>query len=241
MSNDDLESLSFVDSSDMDTSKYGDTGLASRSSMGNRGSSVEDAGMVTYFRSANHPTAAFFHVLFKSLAMFTYLCGTWFTSNYILIFVICVLLLACDFWTVKNVTGRLLVGLRWENKIKDDGSNEWVFEAIADTSRIGSVDSTIFWFGLWVSPVLWVVLFVVGILKFNVTWLVIVCVALTLNGINLYGFINCRKGAKKQAENAMNTFVTQGVMLGILSTPGMITGALFGGGGNSGNNGAQQV
>ena len=40
-----------------------------------------------------------------------------------------VLLLAADFWTVKNITGRLLVGLRWWNKVNDDGSSEWVFES----------------------------------------------------------------------------------------------------------------
>ncbi len=28
-----------------------------------------------------------------------------------------VLLLAFDFWTVKNVSGRLLVGLRWWNEV----------------------------------------------------------------------------------------------------------------------------
>jgi len=84
--------------------------------------------------------------------------------------------------------------------------------------------------------ILWVVLFVVGILKFNLAWLVIVCVALTLNGINLYGFVSCRKGAKKQAQNAVNSFMTQGVVSGLLSTPGLITGALFGSGGNNNNN-----
>ena len=138
------------------------------------------------------------------------------------------------------MTGRLLVGLRWENKIKDDGTNEWVYEAISDTSRIGRVDSTIFWTGLWLSPILWVVLFVVGILKFNVTWLVIVCVALTLNGINLYGFVRCRKGAKKQAEQAMTSLMAQGVMGGILSAPGMLTGALFGSNRNNDNVGNAQ-
>lgn len=40
-----------------------------------------------------------------------------------------VLLLAADFWTVKNITGRLLVGLRWWNKVNEDGSSEWVFES----------------------------------------------------------------------------------------------------------------
>ena len=39
------------------------------------------------------------------------------------------LLLAADFWTVKNITGRLLVGLRWWNKVNEDGTSEWVFES----------------------------------------------------------------------------------------------------------------
>ena len=33
-----------------------------------------------------------------------------------------------DFWTVKNVTGRLLVGLRWWNHVDEDGKSHWVFE-----------------------------------------------------------------------------------------------------------------
>eukprot|EP01050_Picozoa_sp_SAG11_P010429 SAG11_NODE_1041_length_6056_cov_5.902468_6_plen_102_part_00 len=33
--------------------------------------------------------------------------------------VLCILLLAMDFWTVKNVSGRLLVGLRWWNEIME--------------------------------------------------------------------------------------------------------------------------
>ncbi len=55
--------------------------------------------------------------------------GWLFTSNFILSFVVIILLLAFDFWTVKNVSGRLLVGLRWWNEIKEDGSNEWIFES----------------------------------------------------------------------------------------------------------------
>lgn len=33
-----------------------------------------------------------------------------------------------DFWLVKNITGRLLVGLRWWNYIDDDGQSHWMFE-----------------------------------------------------------------------------------------------------------------
>jgi hypothetical protein len=49
--------------------------------------------------------------------------------DYVFLFVIVTLLSAFDFWTVKNVTGRLLVGLRWWNDIKDSGENEWIFES----------------------------------------------------------------------------------------------------------------
>ena len=33
-----------------------------------------------------------------------------------------------DFWTVKNITGRLLAGLRWWNHIDEDGKSQWIFE-----------------------------------------------------------------------------------------------------------------
>ena len=46
-----------------------------------------------------------------------------------LVFVVCVLLLAFDFWTVKNVSGRLLVGLRWWSDVAEDGGTRWVFES----------------------------------------------------------------------------------------------------------------
>jgi len=39
------------------------------------------------------------------------------------------MLLAFDFWTVKNISGRLLVGLRWWNEINEDGTNSWLFES----------------------------------------------------------------------------------------------------------------
>lgn len=44
-------------------------------------------------------------------------------------FIIVVLLSALDFWTVKNVTGRLLVGLRWWNDFDESGKEIWRFES----------------------------------------------------------------------------------------------------------------
>lgn len=56
------------------------------------------------------------------------LCG-WFSDSFITNFVVIVLLLSFDFWTVKNVSGRLMVGLRWWNYVDEDGNSHWVFES----------------------------------------------------------------------------------------------------------------
>lgn len=77
----------------------------------------------------SHPLAAFFFLFFRIGAILTYVLGSIFSDNFTLIFVLAILQLAFDFWTVKNVSGRLLVGLRWWNEIQPDGSNKWVFES----------------------------------------------------------------------------------------------------------------
>ncbi|SAM05112.1 hypothetical protein [Absidia glauca] len=82
-----------------------------------------------YFEQSSHPVAALFYILFRLGALLMYLLGSIFTDNFTLVFVVTILLLAFDFWTVKNVSGRLLVGLRWWNEIQEDGTNKWVFES----------------------------------------------------------------------------------------------------------------
>ena len=68
-------------------------------------------------------------MFWKFTTLLAYFIGRYWYGNYVNTFVACVILLAFDFWTVKNVTGRYLVGLRWWNDIKEDGSSEWVFES----------------------------------------------------------------------------------------------------------------
>eukprot|EP00795_Rhopilema_esculentum_P009040 gene9040-16683_t len=76
-----------------------------------------------------HPIAAFFHLLFRVLAIVAYLICGLFSDSFITSFVIIVLLLSFDFWTVKNITGRILVGLRWWNYVDEDGNSKWIFES----------------------------------------------------------------------------------------------------------------
>ena len=104
-----------------------------------------------------------------------------FGFDFIFVCVICILLLAFDFWTVKNVTGRLLVGLRWWNYVKEDGTNEWVFESLENMSEVNANDSRVFWMGLYVPVAVWTGLLVIDTLKlqFQVT-----------NGTTFAGFIS---------------------------------------------------
>ena len=66
---------------------------------------------------------------FASLAVYI-VCGL-FSSSFVTNFVLVVVLLMLDFWTTKNVTGRLLVGLRWWNEVTEEGSN-WRFETLEE-------------------------------------------------------------------------------------------------------------
>eukprot|EP00518_Triparma_eleuthera_P013265 CAMPEP_0182486154 /NCGR_PEP_ID=MMETSP1319-20130603/46525_1 /TAXON_ID=172717 /ORGANISM="Bolidomonas pacifica, Strain RCC208" /LENGTH=153 /DNA_ID=CAMNT_0024688213 /DNA_START=1 /DNA_END=458 /DNA_ORIENTATION=+ len=115
----------------------------------------------------------------------------------------CVLLLACDFWTVKNVTGRLLVGLRWWNNVREDGTNEWRYESLPNREEVSSVDHRIFWFALYSTPVVWMILLVIGLLKLNVQWVIIVLVALVSSGANIIGYYKCKKDANAKFQQLL--------------------------------------
>lgn len=102
-----------------------------------------------FMKNSAHPIPALFHILFKALALTVYLLGgvVEHGTNFITVTVICILLLAADFWVVKNITGRLLVGLRWWAEIEgEDGSEtRWIFEAApSETYVANKFDST--WF-----------------------------------------------------------------------------------------------
>ena len=90
-----------------------------------------------------HPQTVVAHLLFRTLAILSYVFCTVISASFVINFVLLIVLCACDFWTVKNVSGRLLVGLRWRNFVKEDGSNEWVFESkkVRLRSKLGNSQS----------------------------------------------------------------------------------------------------
>ncbi|MEQ2169451.1 hypothetical protein GOODEAATRI_025358 [Goodea atripinnis] len=145
-----------------------------------------------------------------------------------------ILLLSCDFWTVKNVSGRLLVGLRWWNQVDEDGRSRWVFESrkvkmrnlevlhLAQcTSTTGSKTdpqheaaptmldkSRVFWLGLTVCPIFWVIFFFSTIFSLNIKWLAVVIMGLVLQWANLYGYVRCKVGGKSSLRKMAKTYIS---------------------------------
>jgi hypothetical protein len=54
-------------------------------------------------------------------------------------------LVIIDFWVVKNVTGRKLVGLRWWSEVNDKLEDDWYFECHLDKDAVNPFNSKCFW------------------------------------------------------------------------------------------------
>ncbi|OCL04460.1 hypothetical protein AOQ84DRAFT_117054, partial [Glonium stellatum] len=89
------------------------------------------------WRLSSHPITLLTFLFFRISSLLVYLFGLkLFTKNYVLIFIITILLLATDFYYLKNIAGRRLVGLRWWNEADmATGDSRWVFESADPDTR----------------------------------------------------------------------------------------------------------
>lgn len=114
---------------------------------------------------------AFFHSGFKGAQIFCFLMLGLFTSDQILQFVLTTVLIVLDFWTVKNVSGRLLCGLRWWTTIDEDGNEKWFFECydkkFTDTEQRWV---KMFWSTQVGITLFWILVFSFDVLKFSLFW-----------------------------------------------------------------------
>lgn len=116
--------------------------------------------------------------LVASLLM--YLLGLFLISDFVLVFIITILLLAGDFYYLKNIAARRLVGLRWWNEVNNStGESHWVFESAPQPNepggrQVNATDKRFFWLALYAQPGLWVALAIVAIVKLHPIWLTLV-------------------------------------------------------------------
>ncbi|KAL1583834.1 Golgi apparatus membrane protein TVP23 [Cladosporium halotolerans] len=151
------------------------------------------------WRLSAHPITLVTFLGFRAASLLVYLLGLLFTTNFVLIFIVTILLLAADFYYLKNIAGRRLVGLRWWNEVNPStGDSHWVFESAPQPNEPGgklvsATDKRFFWLALYAQPALWVALAIVAIVKFEFIWLTLVVIALVLTITNTLAFSRCDK------------------------------------------------
>lgn len=96
-----------------------------------------------------------------------------------------------DFWFTKNISGRILAGLKWSRVVEDSGHEYILYETKRDESTNHPVDLKFFWGLMGLAFAIWLVLFFFNLL--SLSNLMIIVVPLALIGFNLYSFYNCSK------------------------------------------------
>ena len=160
----------------------------------------ESIDFTNFLQHATNPGIVLFTLLFKALAVICFLILGIFGVSDALIFIIVVILNAFDFWFVKNVSGRILVGLRWWNEVKDDGTEVWIFESDHE-KRATSIDTTLFWTSLYVTPCLWGVFLVIELFGLSLMWFLVCLISFVLTFSNTVGYYKCSGEQKKKISN----------------------------------------
>lgn len=185
---------------------------------------IAERTLLERLKESSHPSALFFYIFFRLSPIFMYLFGNLVLmlitkeSRFILHFIVLILLVSADFWNVKNISGRLLVGLRWWNEttLKDglaEFENIWVFETADPNRYINPIDSKVFWALLYVQPVLWIVLAIMALLKFELLYLLLIAISLSLSLTNAVAFTKCDKfGKANTVANDLFSRATTGML-----------------------------
>ena len=160
--------------------------------------SAESSMMPSILREAGHPGVCMFHILFKFLAAFSYLIVYTISGWYVGCFILTTVFLAFDFWVTKNVSGRILAGLRWWSFVKEDGTSEWKFESLTkeQQKQLNVNDKRIFWYGLYFSFLFWGLLGVFNLVTLHANNFVICVIGFTFASSNLGAFRKCSNETK---------------------------------------------
>ena len=162
-------------------------------------SSSDKIDFTNFLSHAKNPGIVFFTLFFKALAIVSFLFLGIFGVSEALIFIFVVILNSLDFWFVKNISGRILVGLRWWNEVKEDGSEEWKFESSHEV-KARSIDTSIFWLSLYVTPVFWGVFFILELIGLKLMWTLACLIGFILTASNTFGYYKCSGEQKKKIE-----------------------------------------
>lgn len=94
------------------------------------------------------------------------------------VFIVVTVFAVCDFWVVKNVSGRMLVGMRWWTTIDEEGLEKWFFESYDfDFQDAKETPTNLFWPSQILCTLFWVIILFLKIITFTLLWscLAIIC------------------------------------------------------------------
>ncbi|KAL2756908.1 hypothetical protein ACRALDRAFT_1069611 [Sodiomyces alcalophilus JCM 7366] len=181
------------------------------------------------WRLSSHPITLLTLLGFRISSVLVYFLGLWIIKSMIMIFIITILLLAADFYYLKNIAGRRLVGLRWWNEVDPStGESKWVFESSEPGTKIvNATDSRFFWLALYVQPILWFLLAIFALVRLQFLWLPLVVaaaknndrdpvIALVLTIMNTLAFSRCDKFS--QASNMAGSALYSGGLAGNIAS-----------------------
>uniref|UniRef100_A0A3Q2T2M5 Golgi apparatus membrane protein TVP23 homolog n=1 Tax=Fundulus heteroclitus TaxID=8078 RepID=A0A3Q2T2M5_FUNHE len=77
-----------------------------------------------------------------------------------------------------------------------------------DVNKTSPAESRIFWLGLTVCPIFWVIFVFSTLLSLNIKWLAVVIMGLVLQWANLYGYVRCKVGGKSDLRNMAKSYLS---------------------------------
>jgi len=166
-------------------------------------------------RKAGHPVASFFTFVFKLVGILSYWFLEGITKEQTLTFIVVILCAAFDFWTVKNVTGRLLVGLRWWSEIQEDGVEKWHFESQDQKNHLNAIDRRVFWWSQTIVCVFWAIYCFLNLISFSLYWGTCTGICLVLSAVNYWGYYKCSKDQQGKINNLLRAAALNGFRKGL--------------------------
>jgi hypothetical protein len=84
-------------------------------------------------------------------------------------------------------------------------------------NRINETEARIFWTALILTPLLWAIFFFLALFGLRLRWMLLVIIALMLNGANLYGYFKCKVGSKESISSVTADFFRKQVLQNAVS------------------------
>ena len=165
--------------------------------------------LTDFMKKSSNPSVALMTVALKGCALFFFLFLNIFTSNQAFVMIVVILFDAMDFWYTKNISGRILVGLRWWNTYNPETQQEvWRFESKNEIKE-ANIDRKTFWISLYGFTGAWLVLFIWECVFLNFMWACLCLISLAISGINTYGFLRCSQIQHKIIINMLKKVVNK--------------------------------